>query len=119
MRVCMESPGTGGKTLFRLFQHGFLPGDHRDSAGRYGISLAVFFRVEPDHGMLGQLHVPVNDCVADARIAADIHVIVDDRVLHVTEAVHTHVVAHHGSPHAPAGNDGAARHDGVERHAHA
>ena len=52
-------------------------------------------------------------------MAPDVHVVEDDRVLHLAVAIDAHVVAQHRSLHAAARYDAARRNDRIDRHAHA
>src|ERR1700680_155355 len=68
-------PSSGG---FGLFDQGFLA-DYYDNAG-VGDAEAAFvgFHVVAYFGALGQAYMAVDDGAADARMAADVYVIVDD-----------------------------------------
>src|SRR5438445_12501890 len=73
------SPGSDLRRL-RFFDEGFLT-DNNDDAGIADVeAAAVGFEVVADLSALGEAHVAVNDGAADARVAADIHVIVDDGI---------------------------------------
>src|SRR5216683_7540161 len=61
----------------------------------------------------------VNDGAADARVAADVHVVVDDGIQDIAVTVDADVVADDGFLDATAGDDGASGDDGIERDAHA
>src|SRR6266851_965502 len=87
---------------FGLFDEGFLADDDDDAGIADVEAAAVGFEVVADLSALGKADVAINDGAADTRVAADIHVIVDDGILN-----------------AAAGDDGATGHNGIERDAHA
>jgi hypothetical protein len=65
---------------FGFFDEGFLADDNDDAGIANVEAAAVGFEVVADLGALGEADVAVDDGAADARVAADIHVIVDDGV---------------------------------------
>ncbi len=66
------------RRLFGLFEHGFGTNHHDDTAFRHGIVFAIGIEIVPNNRAFGQTHVPVDDGAANARMAADIHVIEND-----------------------------------------
>ena len=71
----------GGGCLLRgfgFFDQGFLADDY-DYAGVGDVEATlVGFHVVADFGAFGQADVAVDDGAADARVAGDVHVVVDD-----------------------------------------
>src|SRR6266849_3359527 len=69
-----------GLGRFGFFDEGFLADDDDDTGIADVEAAAVGFEVVADFGALGKADVAVDDGAANARVAADIHVIVDDGV---------------------------------------
>src|SRR2546422_8670521 len=80
---------------------------------------AVGFEVVTNLGVLGQADVAVNNRAPKARVAAEVHMIVDDGIGDFAVAVDAHIVADTRFLYARAGDDGTAGNNGIERHAHA
>src|SRR5690349_1782735 len=72
---------------FRLLNQGFLADHHDDARFSNVEAAAVGFEVVADFGVLGQADVAVDDGATDFRVAADVHVVVDDAVRNVAVAV--------------------------------
>src|SRR6267378_2003847 len=98
---------------FGFLDQGFLADDDDDAGIADMEAAAVGFEVVADLGALGEADVAIDDSAADARVAADIHVIVNDGIRDFTVTVDADVVADYGFLNAATGDDG------IEGDAHA
>jgi hypothetical protein len=81
--------------------------------------LPIALEVEPDVGARRDLDVLVDDAAAQPGVAADVHVLEDDRVGHLGEGIHAHPVRQHRPVQAAARDDDARRDQAVGRDADA
>src|ERR1700730_1007635 len=68
---------------------------------------------------LREADVAIDNRPADARVPADIHVVVDNRFRDLRITIYADIGAQHGFHHASARNDGASGYNRIQRHAHA
>ena len=80
---------------FGFFDEGFLSDDDDDAGIGDMEAAAVGFEVVADLGALGKTNVAVDDGAADARVAADVYVIVENGIGDFAVAVDADVVANH------------------------
>src|ERR1700722_7438991 len=92
------------KRLFGLFDHGFRADDDDYAFVGDGIFGSVGFEVVADDGASGQVHVAIDDGVANAAFAADVDVIENDAIVDLAVAVDADVEAEDGLGDAAAGN---------------
>src|SRR6187549_3570201 len=92
---------------------------HHDPLIGHMEAAAIFLGVEADLDVGRHLHAFVDDGAAHAGVAADHHLVHQDRLLDVGVAVDTDAGAEHATIDAPAGDDAAFRHQRVGGDAHA
>src|SRR6266481_9490558 len=71
---------TAHSSRFGFFDQGFLADDDDDTGISDVEAALVGFEVIADLGALGKADVAVDDGAADARVAADVHVVVNDGI---------------------------------------
>src|SRR5271157_4696516 len=76
---------------------------------------AVGLGVVTDDRSFGNDDVPVDDCLADAAMPADVHVRKQDASVNLRIGVHAHIGREHAVAHRAAGDDAAHGHNGVVR----
>src|SRR5579863_7229826 len=104
--------------FFGFFDHGLLTHDNHNSALAHVESLRVRLCVIPNLCVLGKIYMPINDRVADARVAANTHMVVDDRIVNFAKTVDADIEANDRANHSPAGYNATTADDGVQRRAH-
>src|ERR1700731_4490454 len=79
-KALLARPRGGAPFLrgFRFLDQGFLADDDDDTRIGDVEAALVGFQVIADLGALGKADVAVDDGAADARVVADVHVVVDD-----------------------------------------
>ena len=71
-------PGESNLRRLGLLDEGFLADDDNDAGIAHVEAAAVGFEVVADFRALGKTDMAIDDGAADARVAPDVHVVVDD-----------------------------------------
>src|ERR1035437_5455029 len=99
----------------RILEQRIVSGDYGDAAFGDEVTLAVGLGVVADGGALGNMHVAVEDRLANAATAADADMREQDAVVHLGVGVDAHVVGEDGVLYDAAGDDASVGDDGIER----
>ncbi|CCC96390.1 protein of unknown function [Azospirillum baldaniorum] len=114
------APGGGeggweGSVLGQAVDH--VLGDQADAALAAVEALGVQLRVLADDQPLGDHHAAVDHHLGQAAVAADVDVRQDHGLMQLAEGVDAHLAEQQRILHQRAGDDAAARHQAVHRHA--
>src|SRR5208337_4359373 len=98
-----------------VFKQGIVARDHGDTALGYEVALAVGFRVIADAGAFGNVHIAVDDGLANAAMAAHVHVGKKNAGIDLAVRVHPDIGREDAVFHRAAGYDAAGGNDRVQR----
>jgi len=79
-----------------VFKQRGVAGNDGEARGRDKVAALVFDRVVADYGSFGNVHVAINDGLADAAVAADVDVRKDDAGVDVGIGVDADVLREDG-----------------------
>src|ERR1700687_1273529 len=109
---CARPPGRGrpglpGRRLFagevvyryRILEQGIVTSHHRDSALGHEVALAIGLSVISDRCAFRNVHVTINDGLANAAMPSHIHMGEENATLHFAIGVHAHVGRYHAALH--------------------
>ena len=82
--------------VYRVFKQRGVAGDDGQARWRDKVTALVFDRVVADYGSFGNVHIAIDDCLADAAVAADVDVRKDDAGVDVGIGVDAHILGEDG-----------------------